>query len=194
MNTSEQKIYSYIKVVKAIEKTKFYSTTKTVGVRNVTRKDGKMRLKTFGFDEDLLRSALIDFRKIVLEKEESNFYAICNVVEKGTFPQRLKNKVRAIRKEFSETLNKDATLYDRQTNDKPKDVLDKWLNGNYFHQDKSKKRSIDRMKFIRHVHKLVFVATVLDLIRVSVKLSDALTIYLNNRRARVHPGAQEGSF
>lgn len=181
MKASKQKLRSYVKLVKALEKSKFYSKTKSVGVRNVTRKDGKMRLETFGFEEEFLRSALVDFRKIILSGEETNFYAICNIIERGAFPESLKNKARNIRKEFSEVLNKEATLYDHQTHDKPKDVLDKWINGKYFHQDKNKRRSIDRMKFIRHVHKLVFVATVLDLIRASVKLADALSLYLKKR-------------
>ena len=183
MRATEQKLHLYIlyiKVVSALEKSKFFKETGTVGVKNVTRKNGKMRLQTFGFVEDHLRSALIDFRKIILNDEETNFYSICNVIEKGNFPKLLKSRVQSIRKEFSETLNKDATLYDRQTNDKPKDVLDKWLNGKYFHQNQTKKASIERLGFVIHVHKLVFVATVLDLGRISIKLSKTLDAYFKS--------------
>ncbi|MCF7834325.1 MAG: hypothetical protein K9L98_03320 [Candidatus Pacebacteria bacterium] len=184
MNTSLQKIRLYIKTVSALKKSRFYLSTSTVGVKSVKRKDKKTQLKTFGFDEDFLRSALIDFRKIILNGEPTNFFVICNIIEKGSFSDILKRKVRTIRKEFSETLNKDVTLYDRQTNDKPKDVLDKWLNGKYFHQEKDKRQSINKMSFIVHVHKLVFVATVLDLSKIAVKLSDILDLYLKNNKAR----------
>ena len=170
----EQRIKEFIKVTRSLQRTKFIKTTKEVGVRNAKGSYKKIRLKPFGYDEEELRSSLIDFRKLVLQGETTNFYSVCNAVERSTLPQSLKNEVRELRKEFTDILNKDATLYDRGTHDKPKEVLDKWLNGKYFHQEPSKRRALERMNFVRQVHKLVFVATILNLSRVALKLADVL--------------------
>ena len=169
----------FIKLVRSLQKSAFFVQTESVGVRNIGQKSGKIRLVTFGFDENLFRAYLVDFRKLILEGEETNFYSICNLVEKDDYPSDLKENVRKIRKNFSNVLNKDATLYDHKTHDKPRDVLDKWLNGKYFHNNPSKRKSIEGMGFVRHVHKIVFVATTLDLTRVSIQLADTLEKHLS---------------
>jgi hypothetical protein len=170
---------SYSKVVDSLSRTEFIRKTDTIGVRNATGKHKKMRLRPFGYKEEQLRSALIDFRKLVLQGEETQFYAICNSIELGDSPNELKEKARVLRRSFSDILNKDATSYDRNTHDKPAEVLDKWLNGKYFHQEKTKRRSLERMNFVRQVHKLVFVATVLDLSRVAIALREEIKQSLN---------------
>lgn len=101
-------------------------------------------------------------------------------MEKGDFPESLKEAARKARKNYSEALNKDVTNYDGNNRDTPKDVLDKWMNGKYFHQDRAKRVSIDRMNFVRSIHKLVFVTTVLQLGRIAIKLSKALRAHLKD--------------
>jgi hypothetical protein len=186
MKANAQKIRSFIRVVKALERSRFYSTTETVGVRAVPRKDNRRQFKSFGFDEDQFRSALLDFRKIYLEREETNFYYVCNAIENGDFPHTIKAEARSMRKEFSDVLNKHETNYDGKNRDTPKEVLDKWLNGKYFHHDHSKRTSIDRMSFIRSVHKLVFVATVLQLGRIAIKLSKTLDAHIKGTASLAH--------
>lgn len=167
----ERKLIEFVKVVNALKRTKFIKNTYEIGVRSAEGKYKKIRLRQFGYDEEELKSALMDFRKIILQGEITNFYTICNDVERSKLSQALKNKTRSIRKEFTDVLNKDVTLYDGKTHDKPRDVLDKWLNGKYFHQEPIKHRALERMNFVRQVHKLVFVATVLDLTRIAIKLA-----------------------
>ena len=179
MKTDVQKIRSFIKIAKALGRSKFYLTTKTVGVRAVPRKDKKWQLKSFGFEEDQFRSALLDFRKIYAEGEQTNFYRVCSAIEKGCFPETLKETARKLRREFSDELNKHEINYDGKNRDTPKVVLDKWMNGKYFHQDPSKRRSIDRMNFIRSVHKLQFVVpTVWQTGLIAIKLAKALEAHL----------------
>jgi hypothetical protein len=178
MKTDVQKIRAFIRVAKALERSKFYSTTKTVGVRAVPRKDNKRAFKCFGFEEDQFRSALLDFRKIYADREETNFFRICNVIELSSLPEALKETSRNLRKEFYDELNEHETNYDGKNKDTPKVVLDKWMNGKYFHQDHAKRTNIERMNFIRIFHKLQFVATVWQLGLIAIKLSKALDAHL----------------
>lgn len=178
MQNPKRKLRLYIKVVRSLQETRFIKSTTEIGVRNTTGQHKKMRLKPYGYSEEQLRSALIDFRKLMLEKEQTNFYLICNSIEKGEFSASLKEETRLMRKEFSGILNREITAYDHRTKDKPKDVVDKWINGYYFHQEPDKSSSLNRMGFIKHVHKLVFVATVLDLTRIAIRLADIIELEL----------------
>lgn len=187
MKTAAKKIRAFIRVARELERSKFLSTTKSVGVQAVPRKDNKRQFKSIGYDEDQFRSALLDFRKLYAEREETNFYSICNVIERGDFPGDLKDAARKIRKEFFDALNEQETNYDGKNRDTPKVVVDKWLNGKYFHQDRTKRTCIDRMNSIRSVHKLVFVATVLRLGRIAIKLSKTLDAHLKGKASEETP-------
>lgn len=149
-----------------------------IGVKNINvGKKKKVELETFGFDEDSMRSALLDFRKIYNQSEDANFYKICNLIERSEVSTKARKKARELRAQFSKTLNEPITHYDRSTKDAPKHVIDKWINGFYFHLNDEKESKLSEMTMIKPVHKLIFVVTVLELSKTAIALSGEIGGY-----------------
>jgi len=171
----------FVSISNHLMKSEFYIThlkDGVVGVKNTNvGKKKKVELETYGFDENLMRSALLDFRKIYNQSEDANFYKICNLIERSNASSVLKERTRKFRAHFSKILNEPETHYDRSTKDSPKHVLDKWINGYYFHIDDEKESKLSEMTMIKPVHKLVFVVTVLELSKIVIALSDGIDGY-----------------
>lgn len=174
-------IKKFVSISGHLNKSEFYVAhlkSGVVGVRNINAgKKSKVELETYGFDENLMRSALLDFRKIYNQSEDTNFYRICNLVERSDASLALKGGARRLRVQFYKILNEPETHYDKNTKDSPGHVLDKWINGFYFHIDDKKESKLSEMTMIKPVHKVVFVVTVLELSKTAIALAAGIGGY-----------------
>jgi len=166
--TSSKKspIYDFLVIVNDLKKSPFIKQTKAI---KATLNHKKKEFTLNGFSEHHLRSALLDFRKLYMAKEPTNFNEICKLVVKINPNKNFIKKVNKLEAEWNKVLTQ-STHYDETTLDSNKDVLDKWFYGHYFHRDKMKYDELNLMQSIKPVHKLVFVATILDLSGVVVEL------------------------
>jgi hypothetical protein len=91
-------------------------------------------------DMDKLRSLMLDFRKLVAEKEPSNLNAVHNLAcgaDRGRWSAAQLSKVQTARAKFRAVFDQPADMY-RITSEKGptvQDILDDWINGDWFHQD-----------------------------------------------------------
>ncbi len=91
-------------------------------------------------DEALLRSALLDLRKIYAQGEITNFGSIRNLLHRKVSNPTIKENIDKIGKAYNNSLN-DSSFTIIVNGDKvtPMRALDLWLNGHYFHQNQRKK-------------------------------------------------------
>ena len=98
-------------------------------------------------DEELLRSYMMSFRLFVQEKEPTYFMRIRNLAGQHLKPELEKEHIRLknYKLRWQHVLDKGDLWVGTVGGDplKPKDVLDAFLNGEYFHSDKGHRVSLD---------------------------------------------------
>ncbi len=116
-----------------------------------------------GYDEDLLKSFLMDFRKLVMNDERTHFQSVANVIARRR--TSMQAKVKDIKKRYERKLKSSPILL--EAGDKRADIVDAWLNGHYFHQDQTLKSAILEEAVIR---KQQFITAVIDLTGIAQEL------------------------
>jgi len=106
-------------------------------------------------DDKSIKAIVMDFRPFLLEDEPINFYKICNLIYCNISNLKLKDKVKEIRKAWSILLErkKGNTGSGLRLKFGPKDILSEenlntWLNGEYFHLDKDKRKILEQMNLM----------------------------------------------
>ena len=92
-------------------------------------------------NEELLRSALLDLRKIFAQKEDTNFGSICNLIYKRVDDTEIKDRVAEIRKVYNGiSINSSfIKIVIDGVEVTPAKCLDLWFNGYYFHENQRDK-------------------------------------------------------
>lgn len=91
-------------------------------------------------DEELLRSSLLDLRKIFANNKVTNFGLICNLICRKVSDPMIKENIDKIRKAYNNSLKGSAfTIIVDGDKVTPMDALKLWFNGYYFHEDTEKR-------------------------------------------------------
>jgi hypothetical protein len=98
-------------------------------------RDQPLRVEAQLGDVEDLRSLMLDFRKLVAEGEDANFYAICNVVEKGVTDASTLEILRGNRAAWKAALRGDAAFNINGTELQGLKHVEAWNNGVLFHGD-----------------------------------------------------------
>lgn len=118
-----------------------------------------------GYDEDLFKSFLLDFRKIVMKDEPTFFHKVANIISRRNI--KLRPKVGGIKKRYEDKLKSSPLLLESPS--KRLDIVDAWLNGQYFHQDKDLRSALQEEIALKKHH---FIATVIDLTAIAMELAE----------------------
>ena len=178
---SINQIENYIAICKKLSDCRFIKETKNIKF-SLNYKDGYAKLTIGDFDEDLLRSCLIDFRKLYLVKEKTNFLRICNLINKLSKDKEVINNVDKCRERYKYLLENSTIGFTiNEDVQKPKKIIDDWLHGSYFHEDEDKKSVIDNLHMGSPIHKTIFLTAVVDLIHISILLSNNAILLLEKR-------------
>lgn len=181
MDQDIAQIENFIAICKKLASSKFIKETKNIKF-TLSYKDGSAKLTIGDFDEDLLRSCLIDFRKIYLVKEKTNFLRICNLIKKLSKNKEIISNVDKCRERYRYLLENSTIGFTiNEDAQKPKKIIDDWLHGSYFHEDENKKSVIDNLHMGSFIHKTIFLNAVIDLIHISILLSNNAILFLEKR-------------
>lgn len=96
--------------------------------------------------EEYLRSFYMAFRFFYLEKEESNFLKIANIIKRRTDNQLLRQYVDRLRDMWSGALAaKTMRIELNGTQITPSFLMDLWFNAHYFHSDNEKEQKLSNL-------------------------------------------------
>lgn len=139
--------------------------------------------KVEGVNEDLLKSFLLDFRKIYMQGEDTNFYTIYGILFRNAPDQKTKDNLVKCRTKYSEILNKPlmVRIFINGDLEKPINMIDDWFYGLYFHEVKDKKEKLLSLNFIKLFHKFNMVSAVIDLTYIIHVLSNNAKNILQNK-------------
>lgn len=169
------RINEYIEICKRMSSSKFVKEVKEIkfSLKYDVNKSPNAKVTVCGFDEDLLRSVLMDFRKIYMKGERTYFFSIYNLIFCGTSDAELKNRITKIRHIYLERLKRaNIGFYINEDKQTPEKIIDDWFNGHYFHGDHEKQNTLENLGFTNPLHKVVFVNVILDLMLCSIRLAN----------------------
>lgn len=175
-----KQIKNFISVCEKLAHSRFIKETRNIKF-SLSCKDGSAKLTIGDFDEDFLRSFLIDFRKIYLTKEKTNFLRICKLIKKLSKDNEIIDSVKKCQERYKYFLrNSNIGFTINEDAQRPEKIIDDWLHGSYFHEDEDKKLVIDNLYIGSFIHKTIFITTVIDLTHVSIVLSNNASLFLEN--------------
>lgn len=98
------------------------------------------------FDEEQLRSFLLAFRPLYMQKEAVYFYKVANIVYRHLDTEYAKEQLARCREDFGKILDKPAgrLVYNNELLT-PRRLIDLWFNAYYFHKDPEKAQEFKRI-------------------------------------------------
>jgi len=173
-NDDLKKIKKYIEIAEKVRNSNFIKNTKQVSFKMNIEIDKSVHFETTGFDEDLLRSALMDFRKVYMKKECTNFFRICNLLDKNTLDINTRNNIEKCKEIYEKILNRPTSIgiYINKEIQNVEKIIDDWLYGYYFHEDEKRDEKLKSIRLGILFHKASFVNSIIDLMGISVVLAN----------------------
>lgn len=167
MDTSVQKrIEQFIAIIQKVKASSFVQKTKNVGYQMNFEAGQPLKQEVVGFDEDALRSMLLDLRKVLLVRDGVYFPEICSLIIANTANQDVKRNVQKCVSLYETVLQEPAIkMVINSVNESGEDVLNKWLYGHYFHE-KQHNLDLQNLGVGLPLHRINFVIAITDLIKI----------------------------
>ena len=134
-----------------------------------------------GVDEDSMRSALIDIRKLLLEKDGTKFTDICDIVINNAPNDTVKTTAVGWRGLYDGLMNNVPPIHitTGETLHKNEKILSDWIYGYYIHEDEDKAQSLESTGILLTMHKYMFVNTILILARFAHGLAEQAKLVIS---------------
>ncbi len=173
MNPSnKEKVEQFISIVEKVKNARFTRETKKVGYQLNFEAGQPLKQETTGFDEEDLRSMLLDLRKFTLKKDGVYLPDICDLLIANTTDQKIINNLQKC-KDIYASLMKEPTIkmIINSKSETGEDVIKKWLYGYYFHE-KQHAKDLDNLGVGQTLHKTNFVIAITNLITLSAYVAN----------------------
>jgi hypothetical protein len=176
----KQKIKQFIEVCEKVKNSRFVKETKNVTF-NLSIGVGKpLEQNLDGFDEDNLRSMLIDLRKFTLKKDNVYILDICDFLILNTTNQDIILNLQKCKNNYLILLDKPIIkMIINNEVETGWDVIRKWFYGHYFHEDQEK-QNMQNLGFIKQMHKFSFVNAITELIGLCSVVANNAKLILDN--------------
>ncbi len=180
-----KRLEKFILIADRIFNSRFIKETRSIKMQINIEIGKPVEQKIEGLDEDLMRSALIDIRKLLLPKDGIKFTDICNLIIKTTADKKNEEETNGWLRLYDGLMNNIPPVHivtgqKLHKNDK---VIENWLYGYYLHDDEAKTKELESMGFLLATHKYIFVSTILTLARFAYGLSKQARIVLAEQTA-----------
>lgn len=176
-----KKVKKFIRIAEKVRNSNFLKSTKALNFKMSIGIDKPICFESSGFDEDLLKSALMDFRKIYMEKDDTSFFQIYNLLYTNTDNLDIKKNLEKCRKIYSEILNKPTPIgiFINKELQNVKEIINDWLYGYYFHEDSEREEKMQSIMLGQLFHKASFVTSIMDLMRIAVIMSNNAKVVIS---------------
>ncbi|HYC34126.1 MAG TPA: hypothetical protein VEC13_00155 [Candidatus Paceibacterota bacterium] len=178
-----ERIKDFISIAEKVRQSRFITENQGANY-SLSVELGKPVTQTVtGFDENDLRSMLLDLRKFTLEKDGVRFTDICDLLLQSTSDQTIIKNVNACREQYDKLMQNSAIklVIDGTVEDNMK-ILKTWFYGHYFHEQPNHKNNLVKLGIGTQLHKFNFVQAVDDLSVLSCILANNAKLVLNQEQ------------
>ncbi len=152
-DSDKMKINNFIELIERIRLRPFMAEFKKNNLFDIIHS----RPDTQKPDEELLRSFILDVRKLYMESEATSFMKMFPIFIKYARPEE-KAEIQKCQKDYEENLTiRFPAGIPVQESKTIKDILDDWLYGHYLHEDEKKKDTLANLGGLEDFYKWIFV-------------------------------------
>ena len=159
---------NFIDLIQRIRQSKFIAELPMNNVFNIIHQ----KKDTPKMDEDLLRSFIMDIRKVYMAKEPTGFVRMFPVFMKYVSGEE-KQELQRCKSDYEENLKicfpAGIPVKESKT---VKNILDDWLYGHYLHEEEDKKKTLSELGKSRDFYKWMFVDNLGGLVEFAYALED----------------------
>lgn len=172
MNDTER-IKTFISIAEKVRDSKFIQEQQTVSF-SFNFEVGKPLVQNLaGFDEDDLRSMLLDLRKFTLGKDGVRFTDMCDLLNSKTKDKSLKVNIGSCRAQYEELMSHSAIkIIINNKVEKNLEIIKTWFYGHYFHENPEHKENLQKLGTGQPFHKFNFIQLIQSLSYLSIVLSN----------------------
>jgi hypothetical protein len=163
---SRDRIEQFIAIVEKVKNARFTRETKSVGFQLKFKTGEPLQQKVIGFDEEDLRSMLLDLRKFTLEKDGVRLSDICDLLIADTENQEIVANLQKCKDNYG-LLMHDPAIQMIVDGEIETNVVKKWLYGHYFHEEQYQEE-LKNLGLGQPLHKMNFVVAITELIKLCV--------------------------
>lgn len=150
-DSDRQKLESFVDLVRRIRARPFMAEFQKNNLFNYSRPETQKP------DEELLRSFIMDVRKLYIEKESTSFKRMFPIFEKYVQSEE-KVELQRCQDDWEENLQISFPAGMPVKESKTiKDILDDWLYGHYIHEDAKKKNTLSQLGGVKDFYKWIFI-------------------------------------
>lgn len=179
MQTDVQKISSFISIAEKVRNSKFIREKQSPSFSLNFEVGKPLKQELSGFDEDDLRSLLLDLRKFTLSKDGVEFTDICTLLLSKTSDQEIIKNINACREQFEKVMTQSVVklIVDGEIEENIK-IIKTWFYGHYFHEQPEHTRNLARLGLGESLHKFNFINLIESLSYLSVILANNAKLVL----------------
>lgn len=168
---TKARIEQFISIVEKIKKSRFVKETKQVSFQFNFSAGEPLKQEISGFDEEDLRSMLIDLRKFTLAKDGVRLIDICDLLIANTSDQEIITNVEKCKNVYNSLMAEPKIkMTINGASETGLDIMKKWLYGCYFHE-KQHSKDLVNLGIAQPLHKTNFVNFAIDLISLAMTVA-----------------------
>lgn len=164
---TEERITNFISINEKVKNSRFTKETKNVSFSLNVEIGKPIKQDLGGFDEEDLRSMLMDLRKFTIKRDDVYLPDICDLLISSTTDTKTIANVQKCKDLYAQLMNEPAIkmIIESET-ETGKAIMDKWLYGHYIHE-KQHKQDLENLGFGQKLHKANFIWSITELIKIS---------------------------
>ena len=176
--TDKEKVKQFVSIIDKIKNSRFTKETKNISYHLNFEEGQPLQQTVGGFDEEDLRSMLLDLRKITLKRDDVFILDICNILIANTTDQGMIALFEKSKSNYQILIEQPAIkiVIDNEI-ETGWDVIRKWLYGEYFHE-KQEKNNLQKLGVAEQIHKFSFVSAITDFIKICVVVANNAKVVL----------------
>ena len=169
---TKKRLEDFVSIVEKVKSARFTKETKTVSFTLNFQEGEPLKQELAGFDEDDLRSVLLDLRKFTLKKDGVRLTEICDLLIANSTDKQMTGRIERCKDLYQEMMKEPSIkMIINSESETGKAVMDKWLYGHYFHEAQHS-RDLEILGDSLPLHKANFVIAVTDLIKLSAVVAN----------------------
>lgn len=176
----KERLKKFVSIAENAYNSRFIQETKSIKLEMKIEINKPAEQVIVGLDEDLMRSALIDIRKMLLEKEGVKYSEINSIVISNAPNEEVKRAAEAFQSLFSGLMDNIPPVHvvTGEKLHKNDEVMAHWIYGHYIHEDKDRVETLRQLGFLQMTHKYMFVSAILTFARLTYGLAEQAKLVL----------------
>jgi hypothetical protein len=158
---TKNRLEDFVRIAQKVRDSKFIRENQGASFSLSVGVGEPLKQTVSGFNEDDLRSMLMDLRKFTLEKDGVRFTDICSLLLSETTDPIIRKNVDACRERYEKLMTHSAIklIIDEKIDDNMK-IIKTWFYGHYFHEDAKHKENLSKLGIGEPLHKFNFMQLV----------------------------------